>query len=219
MNSFNLLVVSRWCVPCLSPLPSLLVYCGLNFWKRNFVLNSVGYLKYLKFCFDAMLLSHRANFSLQAKNLAGIRLQTLCSKKCCWALAHFYLIKRKGQRALNRAFVSNFSYSLMSSFSLSCIPLRAWDFVRDPCFLHWCGSLVLRSASRSLFLFWTNTESVTFYLLDHFTFDSILWDFVYKNTGLVAFLNQGFGVGEDLHSLLQPSFIDHLPHGMNSVSF
>lgn len=156
-----------------------------------------------------MLPSHTANFSLQAKNLAGIRLQTSCSKKCCWALIHFYLIKRKGQRALNQAFVSNFSYSLMFSFYLSCILLKAWDFVSVwdlfP-LLVWVSSS--QSASGSQFLFWTDTLSATFYLLDHLTFDSILWDFVYKNTGLVAFLNQGFGVGEDLHSLLQPSFID-----------
>lgn len=52
-----------------------------------------------------------------------------------------------------------------------------------------------------------DTVSLTFYLLVHFTFDNILWNFVYKHTGLAAFLYQGFGVGEDLHGVFfQSSF-------------
>lgn len=44
-----------------------------------------------------------------------------------------------------------------------------------------------------------DTVSLTFYRLVHFTFDNVLWNFAYKNKGLAAFLNWGFGVGEDLH--------------------
>lgn len=215
MNFFKLLVKSADVVhfPVLAPgtLSSSTLWSEFLEEKRRSK-QSVGYLKDLKFVFDAVPPPHRANSPLQAKNLTGIGLQTCCNKnKSCWALEHFYLIKRKGQKAVNQAFVSNFSCSLrMSSFSLSF--RYSFKFMRSCQRLRsQFPSLVWLSNSAVCSRFWAaplnkDTVSLTFHLLVHFTFDNILWHFVYKNTGLAAFLNQEFGVGEDLHGFLQSSF-------------
>lgn len=222
INSFKLLEKSAdVCFPVSAPVTLSSSTLWSEFMEKKLCSKqNVGYLKDLKFCFDAMLPSHGANFSLQAKNLAGIRLQTSCNKKMLLSTSTLLFNQKKRPKSskssicfqfqlLFNVFIFYFMYSFKSMRFCQC--LGSASFTGE--------SVVLRSASGSLFLFWTDTVSVTFYLLDYFTFDRVLWDFVHKNTGLAAFLNQGFGVGEDLHCLLQPSFIDHLPDDMISVSF
>lgn len=127
-------------------LPSHLVHCRLNFWKRNFVLNSVGYLEDLKILFWCNSSITQGQFLIAGKKFSRDKVANFVQRKMSWSTITLLFNQNKRPKhskssiyfqfqLLFNVFIFSFMYSFksMKIFQRSLFSSLVWVSSSEVC--------------------------------------------------------------------------------------